>query len=269
MKQNPIISLSLRKYNYRFYYNFLKVFLFVFLFLLTGSTQTGKAQIIRKTLVEFFTSDSLLITADHYFSRVEDPYILLFHQENSSRAEFDSIAERFIKMRYNCLAVDMRIGGSYNFINNQTASRAREKNMVSKRDAEKDIHAAISYISRFSDDKVILLGSSLSATLVLKAASSSEKVAAVMAFSPGEYLRPQHSLRSILEKISCPVYITCSPVEYPYLIDALSSKTKGDLSFFEPPGNTTERGVSLLMDENPTLDEYWFSVLIFIKSLQM
>ena len=68
------------------------------------------AQIIRKSKVTFFSSDSLSITADHYFSKKTNPCILLFHTENSSRGEFDSIAGRFARMQYNCLAVDLRSG---------------------------------------------------------------------------------------------------------------------------------------------------------------
>ena len=59
----------------------------------------SNAQIIRKSKVTFLASDSLLITADHYYSKKTNPYILLFHTENASRGEFDSIADRFARMQ--------------------------------------------------------------------------------------------------------------------------------------------------------------------------
>lgn len=265
MKQNLIISLFLRKSDH---YGFLKVFPLVLLFGLTVFCQNSNAQIIRKTAVDFYSSDSLLITANHYLSRPEDPYILFFHQEHSSRGEYDSIAERFVKMRYNCLAVDLRVGDNYGYVNNRTAPRARKMKLSSRHGIEKDIHAAITFAGEMSDEKVILLGSSLSATLALKVASENERVKAVMAFSPGEYLRPRHSLKRIFKKLSIPVYLACNPVEYPYLLEAIDGIEEGTVTLFEPPENTTERASGMLRRSNPSYDEYWFSVLIFIKSLQ-
>lgn len=267
MKQNLIISSYWRKSEI-IKTGFLKVFVSA-VFLTSFLMQDLKTQIIRKTTVDFYSSDSLLITADHYYSRPEDPYILLFHQENSSRGEYDSLAGRFIKMRYNCLSVDLRTGDNYGFVNNLTAVRAKEKKLTGKAGAEKDILAAISFVSEMSDQKVMLLGSSLSATLALKVASEDDRVKAVMAFSPGEYLRPRHSLERILKKISIPTYITSGPVAYPYLLESVKGISEGRLTIFEPPENTKERGASLLMNKNPSYNEYWLSVLIFIKSLQI
>jgi dienelactone hydrolase len=265
LKQNLIISLFLRKSDQS---GFLKVFLLALLFGLNGFSHISKAQIIRKGTVDFYSSDSLLITADHYLSRPADPYILLFHRESSSRGEFDSIAERFVKMRYNCLAVDLRVGDNYGYVNNRTAPRARKKKLSSRQGIEKDIRAAISFVEEMSDEKVILLGSSLSATLALKVASEDERVKAVMAFSPGEYLRPRQTLRRILKKLTIPVYIACNPAEYPYLLEAVDGIEEGTLTLFEPPENTTQRASGMLRKSNPSYDGYWFSVLIFIKSIQ-
>ena len=245
---------------------FLKVFLLMFV--LNGFSHLSEAQIIRKATVDFYSSDSLLITADHYLSRPEDPYILFFHQENSSRGEYDSIAQRFVKMRYNCLAVDLRVGDNYGYVNNRTAPRARKKKLISRKGVEKDILAAISFVGGLSDEKVILLGSSLSATLALKVASGDERVKAAMAFSPGEYLRPGYPLKKILKKLTIPVYIACNTMEYPYLLESVDGIEEGTLTLFEPPENTTERASGMLRKSNPSYDEYWFSVLIFIKSLQ-
>jgi dienelactone hydrolase len=246
---------------------FLKTFLLVFVFLLAGNN-SGNAQIIRKSLVEFYASDSLLISADHYFSSKENSYILLFHREGSSRGEFESIADRFVKMGYNCLAVDMRNGDSFGFVNNKTASRAKSQNLQSDAKAEMDILAAIDYISQIYTGEMILLGSSFSATLCLKVATENENVKAVMTFSPGDFMRSRTTLKELLEKIQKPVFIASNQIEYPFVVEATSEINDDKITLVKPPENAENRGIGLLSDNNPVSDTYWLSVLVFIKSLQ-
>lgn len=266
MSVNRTISLSLRKYRPNNY--FMKAFLLGFIILFSGTLRNGNAQVIRKSLIEFYASDSLLISADHYFSSRENPYIILFHKEGSSRGEFENIAERFVKMRYNCIAVDMRNGDNFGFVNNKTASRAKARNIDSDAKAELDVLAAIEYISQISQQSVILLGSSYSASLCLKIAAENDSVRAIMTFSPGEFFRPQFSLNEILQQINKPIFIACNTVEYPYLLEAVEGLNDEKLTLVKPPENAENRGVGLLSDNNPVSDIYWLSVLIFIKSLQ-
>ena len=44
--------------------------------------------VITKKTVTFSSADQLLITADEYIIEDDNPYILLFHQQESSRGEF-------------------------------------------------------------------------------------------------------------------------------------------------------------------------------------
>ena len=238
------------------------------LLLFAGTTTPLNAQVIRKSSVEFYSSDSLLISADHYYSNKDNPYILLFHQEGSSRGEFDQIARRFVKMKFNCLAVDLRNGGKFEYVENLTSQRAKEKLLPAGIETGKDILAAIDFAQSVNEKNVILLGSSWSASMCLKVASEDERVSAVMAFSPGEFLRPMNDLADLFSKLQKPVFVAGSPMEYPYLVKSTRSIPEGFLSLVNPPERSVERGIPMLFDTNPGHNEYWFSVLIFIKSLK-
>ncbi|MBE0653909.1 MAG: dienelactone hydrolase family protein [Bacteroidales bacterium] len=246
----------------------LRIFLLCIFLYVTGKPLPVNAQVIRKKTIEFYSSDSLLITADHYFSNKNNPYILLFHQENSSRGEFDSIADRFVKMKYNCLVVDLRNGDKFAYTENHTARRAKEKNFPTGLTTEHDIIAAIDFAGNLTENKIILLGSSWSASLCLKVASEDERIKAVMAFSPGEFLQPTYPLKKLFTRLQKPVYIAVSPQEYPYLRDAIDQMPEGSLSMITPPEKSVARGIPMLYSEHPGSDEYWLSVLIFIKSLR-
>ena len=94
----------------------------------------------QKEIVTFQSADSLVLTADHYFLADSLPYLILIHQQGSSRGEFETLAERFQKMDYNCLAVDIRNGGNANFISNETVRRFRQGDFsMGREDIEADI----------------------------------------------------------------------------------------------------------------------------------
>ena len=127
--------------------------------------------VIRKETVTFTSDDGLLVTADEYIIASDNPYILLFHEQESSRGEFETIARKLCKMDYNCLAVDIRNGGSVNFISNETVKRCRESRCpVGPGDVEKDMLAAINYAFERSSQPVILFGSCANGSLCLKMA---------------------------------------------------------------------------------------------------
>jgi dienelactone hydrolase len=227
------------------------------------------SQLIRKSEIEFSASDGLMVTADHYYASDEFPYILLFHTELSSRAEYDSLAYRFVKMKYNCLSVDLRSGDRYLFADNKTAKRARSKDMArSLAASEKDIRAAISYVDSLSEQAVVLLGSSASATLVLKVARSHPRVSAVLAFSPGEFLRPRTSLKEIVSNLDKPVFVAGSAEEYPYLTEVFAHMDPGLVTLSEGIEQNPHRGTEMLRPGNPVRDQFWLSLLLFIKTLR-
>ena len=223
------------------------------------------AQVIRKSEVSFKASDGLLVTADLYQSKKNNPYIILFHQELSCRGEFDSIASRFVKMDLNCLVVDLRSGDNLNFAKNETALRAREEGYsYSLEDASKDMLASIDYVTHITEKEICLFGSASSASLALILGRNNSKVRAIIAFSPGDYFTPENSLKSILANYPKPVFVACTTAEISYL-----SNIEGFPGFnkilFKPTTGEGYRGTIALLEENPSRDEYWLSLLIFLK----
>ncbi len=93
---------------------------FTFSILMLLTTMNSHAQ----QVVTFPAKDGLKITADLYLKDYQLPFILLFHQGESSRGEYTEIAARLLKLDYNCLAVDLRAGEKMNYISNETAMRA-------------------------------------------------------------------------------------------------------------------------------------------------
>jgi len=229
---------------------------------------TISAQVIRKTEIEFKAADGLLITANLYQSRKSNPFIILLHQELSSKGEFDPIVYRFIKMNYNCMAVDLRSGADVSFEKNKTAARAKEEGyLLSINHALTDIEAAIDYLSDFSGKEISLFGSASSGSLALLAGRNNENVNAVVAFSPGEYLSPENDLKSILANYPKPVFVAVTTEEKPYLSD-IEGFPGNNKVLFNPTTGKGLRGTRALLKENPTRDEYWLSLLLFFKSIK-
>lgn len=222
-------------------------------------------------LVTFPASDGLLVSADLYETEEESHrYLLLFHQAEYSRGEFQQIATRLIKLGFNCLAVDLRYGNEINFINNETAMRARQGafdvNMLA---AKKDMMAAINYVKTLQDSvSVFLLGSSFSASLSLIIANEIPDITAVMAFSPGEFFDVELSVEQSLKGLSVPMFVGCPRSEYYYVMQLLSGVKSKNKVVFRPEGSDGLHGAKTLWWESATRDEFWLSLLFFLKDFK-
>ena len=227
------------------------------------------AQVIRKSRVNFESEDGLLITADNYFSKKNNPYIILFHQEGSSRGEFDSIAERFVKMNYNCLAVDLRSGNNYGFVVNETAVRAKEKGINTRLyESLKDIRASVEYIRNKSSNPIILLGSSFSSSLSLIAGKEEPVVKALIAFSPGEFFLPEITLGNVLQNYNKPVFAAFSTTEFPFVEDAFKEADSELITVFKPISGPGKRTAEAMLSSSEDSNEYWLALLIFFRSIR-
>jgi len=224
--------------------------------------------VVRVNTITFASTDGLEITADEYFVSDTLPYILLFHEQESSRGEFQTIAQRLCKMDYNCLAVDLRNGGNNNNVSNETAKRCREsKSNRGQVDIEGDMMAAINYIVSKSGSPVILFGSGANGSLALKMAMEKSQVKAVLALSPGEYFLPGLNIQEAIADLDKPAFITSSKPEAPF-VKQLSSGISGQyLTLFEPQLSEGGRGSSALSSENPYNSEYWLALILFFKDL--
>ena len=256
MKQKIIISPSLE--------NLFKIFLALFLFS-GGICQPLQAQ----DKILFPATDSLPVTADFYPANADLPYILLFHEEGSSRGEFRDIAPRLVKIGFNCLAVDLRLGKESHYVPNETAERADSLHLYPRKtDCLKDIQGAILYAVKKSHQPVILLGSSFSASLCLLAAKKNPDVKAVAAFSPGEFFQPQISVKDSLQGYNKLTLITGTRFEYPYLIKITKNIPRDKKTIFVPTQAEGAHGVKALLKSDPASNDYWLSLLMFFRNVK-
>jgi len=224
--------------------------------------------VVKMKPVTLASSDGLEITADEYLIDSANPYIVLFHEQESSRGEFHTIARRLSKMDYNCLAVDLRNGGNSSFVSNETARRCRETRCnTGPDDILLDMEAGINYAFEQSGQPVILLGSGANGSLSLKLANENDHVRAVIALSPGEYFLPNINIHDTIASLKKPIFITSSLAEFPYMEQLASGVDEQYVTLYEPKLGEGGRGTESLTAENEYNSEYWLALLLFFKDL--
>lgn len=212
--------------------------------------------------IEFPSKDGLMITADSYESLPGKDFILLCHQADFSRGEYVETAKKLNGMGFNCLAIDQRSGKTCNEVENQTAKRAKEKGLKTDHtDAEQDIVAAIDYIHNKSGKKVIVVGSSYSAALLLKIAKNNDQISAVAVFSPGEYLKGT-DLKKEITGLTVPVFATSSKKEAKAVADLLTGVTTKEIFVPKAEG---DHGSKVLWSTAAGNQEYWNAFEAFLK----
>jgi dienelactone hydrolase len=218
--------------------------------------------------VTFPASDGLIVTADIYTVNDTLPYMVLCHQARYSRGEYMETVKEFCDMGYNCLVPDLRSGKEVNGVYNETASLAIKKGLSGEYlDAEPDMIAAINYAYQKSGKKVVLVGSSYSASLALKIAATNKKVSAVLAFSPGEYFGDKLNLKKVIAEIGVPVFTTSSKDESASVTELITDiKPKIKVHFI--PTSAGKHGSSALWKNNPNNQEYWTAVKAFMSKLK-
>lgn len=171
----------------------------------------------------FQASDGLEVTADYYPNEQATKIIILCHQADFSRGAYKDIAPKLVAKGYACVAVDLRSGKMANEILNETAENARRQKITTTySSARQDIISAIDYISSHTDKEIILWGSSYSAALSLVIGASDDRVKKIIAFSPGEFLENQNTVKPAVVGISKPVFITGSSSEYDLIVQPIA-----------------------------------------------
>jgi len=134
--------------------------------------------------------------------------ILLFHQAGSNRGEYATIGPMLATLGFNALAIDQRSGGNAWERSNDTIKRLGKSTGYDE--ALPDLEAALQWAKSSGETgPIILWGSSYSAALVfLLAASHPREVNAILAFSPGEYLRGPSTVRKAAAQVSIPIFVT-------------------------------------------------------------
>ncbi|MDX1956981.1 MAG: hypothetical protein SFU98_00315 [Leptospiraceae bacterium] len=135
-------------------------------------------------------------------------------------------------------------------------------------DARPDIESGI--LKSFSlnkSKKIILLGSSYSASLALLVGTNtqySKMISSILAFSPGEYLKGI-SLLTELKNLSIPIFLTSSKKESSDLVTLCDSIPKKYKTIFKP---VTEgfHGSRVLHHKTPDCKNYWEAVKQFLDT---
>jgi len=158
--------------------------------------------------ISFPAADGVTVYADAYVAdNPAAPVILAFHQANSSRNEYAPLAPQLVKLGFNVIAIDQRSGGDLYPPANETVQHlGRSADYLA---VLPDMDAALAYAKRtYPSSPVIAWGSSYSASLVFAfAAKHPHEIAAVVAFSPGEYFTDKHFVERAARNVRVPVFI--------------------------------------------------------------
>ena len=169
----------------------------------TSATGEAASQAVMLRARDGVSISGLAYTTDH-----PKAIVLLFHQADSSKAEYATIAPKLAAAGFTAFAIDQRSGGDL-YGPNETARRLGKP--ASYEQAKPDLEAALDWAT-VKHLPVVLWGSSYSASLVFEvAAEHPQEVSAVMAFSPGEYFDDTRAVGRAAAKVRAPIYVTSSP----------------------------------------------------------
>lgn len=221
--------------------------------------------------VDFPTGGGLEARADLYEPKAPSrTLILLFHQAGWSRGEYRQIAPKLVALGYRAMAVDQRSGKGVNGVPNETARRAAQKGLPrGYLDAYADLEAALAYArDHLHAERVIAWGSSYSASLVLRlAAEHPDEVAAVVAFSPGEYFQKTegpHYVRDLAKRVKQPLFITSAKQERGQ-VEPIFEASPSTKKVLFTPASRGQHGSRALWERWPDHDVYWAAIKGFLS----
>ena len=218
----------------------------------------------------FFNPNGLRVTVDFYEADAghEAPIIVLYHQARWSRGEYREIAPKLNAMGFHALAVDQRSGDQVNGVENETAKAAKEASLgTAFIDAIPDLQIALLVAQSKTSGPIIAWGSSYSSALALKVVaedSGKTPIAAVLAFSPGEYFPDRELIQMAVRNLTVPTFITSSRSEannYAAIVEAIPESTP--VVTFRPD-TAGKHGSSALWSTNADSEAYWAAVEGFL-----
>ncbi len=230
----------------------------------TNSIDRSTLDSFGKVKVTFKAQDGLDVVADYYPAEGADKVIILCHQANFSRASYLTIAPKLVEAGFDCLAVDLRSGKFVKDVPNETNVNALKAGLPTRyTDSEADIKAAILYASNKLKKKVILWGSSYSATLAMMIGRDDPNVVKVVAFSPGVYFGSENTIKAAIAGYQKPIFVTCSKAEVPMVRNLTLVIPDNYLTFFEPPFGG-DHGAKVLWNQNTNTAKYYEQLLKFL-----
>jgi hypothetical protein len=111
-----------------------------------------------------------------------------------------------------------------------------------------------------------LLGSSYSASLVLKVAAENNKVEAVIVFSPGEYFDDKTYIRSHISTLMKPVLITSSRSEADLVTDMMKD-VNSRIKVQYIPSIEGQHGSKALWSTSAGNQDYWAILISFLNKI--
>ncbi|WP_411767292.1 alpha/beta hydrolase [Winogradskyella sp. A3E31] len=226
--------------------------------------------------VEFKAADGLSIHGNLYDIGKDKPIVLLCHQAGYNRFEYADIAPKLNEMGYNCLAVDLRSGGNFAGKSNITAERAKNEGLKNQMvDAQQDIKAAIEFLAKKYNQKMIVWGSSYSSSLALLEGVSNDNVKAIIAFSPGDYFG---DAAPSLSTAFLPAKQAGAKADKPFLVTSSKEESQaltaliGDSKLSEKqsqfiPKSEGFHGSKALWTGQKGAEEYWDAIVTFLGSI--
>jgi alpha-beta hydrolase superfamily lysophospholipase len=221
--------------------------------------------------VALTAADGVKVFATYYGAAdTTKPIVLLFHMAGANSGEYAPIAPRLIALGFNALAVDQRSGGTAFGRANKTVEALGHS--TGYRAALADLQAALAWARANHAAKVIVCGSSYSASLVfLLAAGNPGKIAGLMAFSPGEYLGGGNMVRNAAAKLkNIAVFVSSASdrgeiAAARTIIGAVPVKTKTQFV----PKHAPHGASALRADDNPTgYKAVWTAIERFLNDFR-
>lgn len=214
---------------------------------LLAASQTGPAV---AAPVAFAAADGVRIFAD-----LEKPSgatrgaILLLHMAGSNQGEYETIAPELNRMGFATLTIDLRSGGTLWGRHNKTVEALGGS--ASYAEAIPDIEAGLDYAKTHSAAPVALWGSSYTSALVFVVAARHPEVAAVLAFSPAEYIAG-YSIHGAAAKLTVPVLVMSAPDENEVAsAKAIAGSVPNGLAVQAVPRAGVHGSSTLRTDQNP------------------
>lgn len=217
--------------------------------------------------VRFKSKDGLPITADWYPVDQPKGLILLCHRSHCNRGEYRETAPKLNQLGFSCIAIDQRSGMKVFGVINETSALAKKKGLpTGYLDARKDIEAVVDYAYTLNKkNRIIILGSSYSASLALLISTETEKINAVIAFSPGEFLKGVKVAEKI-KSLAKPIFATGAKKEFHEVCEVLRYVNPKMITLFKPTADGFH-GSKILWESVKGYETVWKSLRRFLRKI--
>jgi hypothetical protein len=99
-------------------------------------------------------------------------------------------------------------------------------------------------------------------------AANNPDIKAVIAFSPGEFFRPEVTVRDSISGLRIPLFIYATHMELEFIQQMLSGIPDSYKRIFTPLKGKGEHGAKSLWRTSDSSDECWLELLLFFKKIR-